>query len=503
MKLFFRADASVGMGTGHVMRCLALAQAWQDAGGSAVFAMAEVTPSIQSRLRAESCTVLPVSATAGTSQDAQQTIALARQQQADWIVVDGYQFAADYQRALKDEAFKILFFDDYGHATYYASDLVLNQNAYADESAYPARGAYTRLLLGSRYCLLRREFAAWRNWTRENPAVCRRLLVVMGGSDAENLTGRVLEALALIPLEGLETTVVVGGSNPHLAALQGRSAQLGRAISLRNDISNMAELMAQADLAISGAGSTCWELCLMGLPSLLLDVAPNQTRVAHDLDRKGCAIYVGDHDVGVQRIAQQLQCLLRSQELRQSLSQRSRALVDGNGARRVVSAVRGKDAIWLRRARKEDSRQLWEWANDPEVRAASFSSDPIPWDTHDQWFAGKLGEDTSLILIAENQESIPAGQIRFDGRTDGDWEVDVSIAPSLRGRGLASSLITLGIREIVDENPAARIHAFVKQSNTASLRAFERACFTQIGVEQMRGHAAVHLVYGQPGCLNP
>ena len=192
MNLLFRTDASVQIGTGHVMRRLALAQAWQDAGGRAMFAMAETTPAVWARLEAESCDVLSVSCDAGTAEDSLKTIALAREKSADWIVVDGYQFRADYQRALKAAGCKILFVDDYGHAAHYSADLVLNQNAGAEAQLYVHRESHTRLLLGPRYCLLRREFSSWRNWKREIPQACRQLLVMMGGSDADNLTARVI-----------------------------------------------------------------------------------------------------------------------------------------------------------------------------------------------------------------------------------------------------------------------------------------------------------------------
>ena len=498
MNLLFRTDASIAIGTGHVMRCLALAQASQDAGGRAVFAMAESTASIDDRLRSETFEVLPVPSVPGAREDANETIAIAQAQQAEWIVVDGYQFDAEYQRALKAAGFRILFLDDYGHASHYFADVVLNQNVHANEGMFGAREPYTRLLLGTRYCVLRREFAAWRGWKREIAPVGRKVLVMMGGSDPENLTGRVIEALR--QFADFEVTVVVGGSNPHFTGLQTSASRSGQKITVQRDVSNMAELMAAADMAISAAGSTCWELCLLGLPSLLLDVAPNQTTLAKELDRTGCAIHVGNQTVSAENIAVASEKLLRSHELRQSLSRRCRELVDGNGTGRVVSVLRthplGVEGFRLRPAQLDDSRSLWEWANDPAVRAASFSSALIPWESHVAWFAEKLGQGRSLILIAEDDSLTPCGQIRFDVRADGGWEVDVTVAATMRGQGLASRLIRLGIQGLRKEHPDARVHAFVKPVNEASLKAFEKAGFTRIAAEQIRGNAAIHLVCG-------
>jgi UDP-2,4-diacetamido-2,4,6-trideoxy-beta-L-altropyranose hydrolase len=494
MNLLLRADASVAIGTGHVMRCLALAQAWQDAGGQVGFVMAETTPAIQARLVTESCEVVSVSHAAGVADDASQTIALARERKSDWIVVDGYQFTADYQRALKAAGCKVLFLDDYGHAQHYFVDFVLNQNVCASADSYLHKEPQTRLLLGPKYCLLRREFAASQNWKREVSSVCRRVLVLTGGSDPENLTARVIEALAIARLDHVETTVAIGGSNPHFAMLQELAAKSGQKIAVQRDILNMAEPMALADVAISAAGSTCWELCLMGLPALLVDVADNQTELARELDRRGCAIRVGDRSVSAEKVADQLKRLVGSHELRQSLSQHSRELVDGNGAMRVVSVLRGGEGMRLRRARVDDMRLLWEWANDPDVRAASFSPDPIPWETHIAWFEEKFRQSGSIILIAEGEDAIPLGQIRFDSRADGEWEVDVSVAKSMRRRGMASQIIRLGVQTLMKEGGSVRVHAFVKSENVASAKAFERAAFARTDGDPGRSNA-IHLIY--------
>ncbi len=212
------------------MRCLALAQAWQDRGQRAVFAMAETTPALQSRLAGEHCELVAIAAIAGGLGDADETIALAHKQQAEWVVVDGYRFNSDYQRALKAAGCKILFLDDYGHANHYSADLVMNQNVGASEALYASREPYTRLLLGPRYALLRREFTEWRAWKREVSPTGRRVLVTMGGSDPENVTERVVEALTLVGLADLEAIVVVGGSTSDSGSIQRFNNYCGRKI---------------------------------------------------------------------------------------------------------------------------------------------------------------------------------------------------------------------------------------------------------------------------------
>lgn len=338
MNLFLRADASIAMGTGHVMRCLALAEAWQDAGGRAVFAMAEATPAIQARLAAESCEVASISHAAGTAEDASQTITFAGERKSDWIVVDGYQFTADYQCALKAAGFRVLFLDDYGHAQSYSADLVLNQNVHANEEMYGTIEPYTRLLLGPRYCLLRREFTSWRGWKREIAPIGSKVLVTMGGSDPGNVTATVIDAL--YQLSDVEVTVVVGGSNPHFESLQRSTSQGDGRFRLLKSVANMPELMAQADVALAGAGTTCWEICLLQLPLVLIDLADNQKPIARALDALGAAVHLGNAGtVTEQQIAKRVTSLLASEAERAALSQRCGKLVDGRGSERVLGEL--------------------------------------------------------------------------------------------------------------------------------------------------------------------
>lgn len=489
--LIVRADAGVEIGTGHVMRCLALAQAWRDAGGRVVFAMAGTTSAIRGRVADEAGEIVEITSAPGTAEDARQTIAAARAQRAEWLVIDGYHFGTEFQCALKDSGFKVLVVDDYGHARHYFADLVLNQNVFASESMYSNRDSNTLLLLGPRYCLLRREFAAWRAWKREVPPMGRRLLVTMGGSDPANVTTKVIDALRLIDLNELETIIIVGGSNPHPEFVQLPNCA-GRRIRVLRDVTNIAELMAWADVAVSSAGTTCWELCFLSLPSLLVDVAENQTASARELARRGCAIHLGNaKDFSPEQAAIQLTKLLTSEQARHDLSARCHELVDGRGAERVVSSMRAR--LRLRPVREQDCRIFWEWVNDPQSRAAAFSSAPVPWEQHKGWFASKMKDPNCRILVAENGEGRPEGQFRVDWHSDQDGYIDVSVAPECRGTGKGRVLIDIGASILFAER-GERLHALVKAENVASRRAFEQAGFTSVGEENVQGHPSIHYV---------
>ena len=334
--LIIRADASVAMGTGHVMRCLALAQAWQDEGGDCIFAMAEATPATEGRVRAEKCAVVRMACPASSPQDAAQLADLARAHHAGWVVVDGYQFDAEYQRNVKSAGLKLLVVDDGGRYEGHSADLVLDQSIGAGEMTGGERTGSAQLLLGSRYVMLRREFNQWRKWKREIPNTARRLLITIGGSDPDGLTLRLVEVLPKVCLPGMLTTVVVGGSNPQRSQLQRAADATGSPIELAHDPPNLPELMAQADLAVICGGGTLWELLYMGCAILSYARGALQAQVIARLGTVGVV-----HDLGaierfdVTRLAAAV-AMLAGRERREEMSRMGRKMVDGEGARRVL-----------------------------------------------------------------------------------------------------------------------------------------------------------------------
>ncbi len=333
--LLIRTDASTAIGTGHAMRCLALAKAWQGTGGQVCCLMAESIPALEERFAREGVTVTKITAAPGTVSDAEQTVAEARRLGAAWVVADGYRFEPDCIRRLKAARLRVLSLDDDGRFDFYAADVILNQNISASSAMYSKRDQSTRLLLGSEYVLLRPEFLAEPR-TREHPPVARKLLVTMGGSDPENVTKKVL--LALLQMEAsIEARIVIGSGNPWQGELQVLAAQRS-GFQLETSPANMAPLMRWAEIAISGAGSTCWELAYLGLPAIVIVLSRDQVEVARGLADNDVAVSLGRRaNLSEERISQALNSLLSDQGRRCSMSERGRKLVDGRGAERVVA----------------------------------------------------------------------------------------------------------------------------------------------------------------------
>jgi RimJ/RimL family protein N-acetyltransferase len=231
----------------------------------------------------------------------------------------------------------------------------------------------------------------------------------------------------------------------------------------------------------------------MGLPALLIEIADNQRPVAQSLAELDVGVRLGWHtDLDVERMHAAFAGLLHDPARRQAMAARGQQLVDGYGGARVVQQLRD-DPLRLSRATANDTRLLWEWANEPAVRRASFRSEPIPWDDHVRWFQARLPDPRFAPYIAWDAADEPVGMIRFD--IDGDTAtVGVSVAAQHRGKGYAPLLIRAGVATVMRETAVSAVRALVKPDNQPSLRAFTTAGFGVIGECVYHGHRAVELI---------
>jgi UDP-2,4-diacetamido-2,4,6-trideoxy-beta-L-altropyranose hydrolase len=343
--LFIRADSLTSIGTGHIMRCLALAQAWQDWGGKATFISKCESHYLRQKLINERMDFIAIEKSHPDPNDLASIMKILHEiskketKNTSWVVIDGYHFDSDYQKNLKKAGYNILWIDDYGHSAQYWADLILNQNISADELLYRNRKPYTKLLLGTRYTLLRREFKEWQGWKRKIPDIAHKVLVTLGGSDPFNVTLKVIQALKKVDVPELKAIIVVGAANSNLTSLELAVADHSN-FQLVINPSNMPGLMAWADIAVSAGGSTCWEMALLGLPNVIIHYAENQRPISEKLHEKGAALSLGwNHVLPVACIAQNIERILIDSELRRTLSTNSRRLVDGSGSKRVCNEI--------------------------------------------------------------------------------------------------------------------------------------------------------------------
>ena len=361
LDVFFRTDASFEIGTGHVMRCLTLADTLRQHGAKCVFVSREHPGNLLNYIRErgfEVCSLprpqgeyeltgmetpaLPAhEAWLGTEwrTDALQTSTVLGNVQADWLIVDHYALDARWEALLRPLCRRLMVIDDLADRNH-ECDLLLDQNLGSEKGRYiPLVGGSKGLLIGPKYALLRAEFAKLRraSLSRRVTGNIRNILVTMGGVDNANATGRVLKALDKCELPtDCRIRVAMGPSAPWLREVRSVAKNMDVLTEISVNVSNMAELMVDCDLAIGAAGSTSWERCCLGIPSIMCVLADNQIGIAESLAEAGAAtaIYnIDDSDSLVISLSQ----VINNTELVKSMGLAGAVLVDGEGASRVAS----------------------------------------------------------------------------------------------------------------------------------------------------------------------
>lgn len=303
LKVLFRTDASIEIGSGHLMRCLTLADQLRNEGAEVAFVCRDLPGGMFDLLHARGYRFarLPMAAADKVPQpsDAVETIKAARQLfpgGTDWLVVDHYRLDAEWERLLRPHTKRLMVIDDLANR-FHDCDLLLDQNYYRDmERRY--RGLVPEQcisLLGPKYVLLRPEFAQARQKLGVRDGNVRRILVFFGGSDPTNQTQKAVEALRLLGRWDIEVDVVVGSANPHCDAVQTMCGELPN-VAFHRQVSNMAELISNADLGIGAGGAAMWERCYLGLPTLTVVFAANQERTTEDVAEIGAIEYLGWSD---------------------------------------------------------------------------------------------------------------------------------------------------------------------------------------------------------------
>lgn len=364
LSVTFRTDASIRIGTGHVMRCLTLADALARAGAECRFVCREhqghlldairqrghqaVSLPLNRHRQQDADTASPPHAEwlgADWAQDASETVEALAGTRPDWLVVDHYALDFHWEATLRQHCRSLIVIDDLADREH-DCEVLLDQNLGRESRDYsrlvPARA---RVLCGARFSLVRPEFMNARPDSlerRASPAL-RNILVTMGGIDKDNATGKVLECLSESVLaSNAVITVVLGEQAPWLSEIQRQAAAMGRRVEVLSGVSGMAALMARSDLCIGAAGSTSWERCVVGLPAILLTIAENQLDIARALQQAGAALVATRED-----FARVLRSFLATADLHDRLSQMSAAaarVTDGSGAQIVADLLVQMDA---------------------------------------------------------------------------------------------------------------------------------------------------------------
>lgn len=347
-----RADANSKIGMGHVMRCLSVADALLKRGEEVLFVTADDTPvpllikkgvpyrvlhTDYADMEAELPELWEV--LRELPQGAESPEAALAQKNTS-ILVDSYYVTEKYLAALKKRIITIYMDDIYAFS--YPVDMLINYNIYGEEMGYEKDAAFadTKLLLGTEYVPLREEFSAAE---QQRTAADGGILITTGGSDSFNLAGQLLmEAMKYDALKEKEYHVVSGSLNPHIGEQQAL-AQKHENIHIHCNVTNMAELMAESEVALSAGGSTLYELCAMGVPVIAFSFAENQERLVQTFVKRGIAQYGGNYRTDGNKMIQNtiagLEKLCGDEALKTEYRRKALQLVDGRGAERIAEAL--------------------------------------------------------------------------------------------------------------------------------------------------------------------
>lgn len=362
MRVAFRVDSSLQIGSGHVMRCLTLAEALRVRGAGCRFVCRDHPGHLADFIRERGFRValLPAEHSSpgvgrtgdgtralysrwlGTSMrtDAEQTLAALHGENFDWLVVDHYALDATWESALREVCTRLMVIDDLADRRH-DCDLLLDQNLGRTADDYADIAPKTSVfMVGPKYALLRPEFAALREYSlnRRRDARLQTLLISMGGFDPQNATGEVLEALKLCPLPpACRIIVVMGLYAPWLERIKELAGQMPWACEVKVSVRNMAQLMADSDLAIGAAGSTSWERCCLGLPAIIAPLADNQVAASLALQERDAAIAIKHGSVRHQ-LPSIIKLIIHAARLT-DISRNAAAVVGGGGTGRVLASL--------------------------------------------------------------------------------------------------------------------------------------------------------------------
>jgi len=487
-RIAFRVDASTEIGTGHIVRCLTLANALKEQGAHIRFISYHMPEYLQqmivehghefNQIMSQShMTILDTLSHAkwlGISQqeDAEESIRLLNDNSWDWLVVDHYALDGQWESKLRKLVKNILVIDDIADRIH-DCDVLLDQNLYTDMDArYIGKVPEScKLLLGPRYALLRSEFKSMHNQAKIRIGSVKNLLIFFGGMDAGNYTLKAIQAIANLNKSRLNVNVVIGAQNPHRRQIELKCAQYGFLCNVQT--TRMAELMLEADLSIGAGGSAVWERCCLGLPTFTICIAENQSRQLQDAALQGLLYAPEPRRDLVSLIQRHISALMENKILRSNISRNGINTVDGLGALRVTSAM-SYESIAIRSALSTDSHSLFEWRNHSSIRSVSRNTEIINWNDHQEWITAVLNDPHKFLLVGE-LENCPVGVVRFDVEND-QAEVSIYLVPGTQFVGKGKQLLQSAETWLFQNHPEVScINANVLRNNKQSENLFLKA----------------------------
>jgi UDP-2,4-diacetamido-2,4,6-trideoxy-beta-L-altropyranose hydrolase len=353
MNIVFRTDASINIGTGHVMRCLTLADELRQKGTDINFICREEPGNLVRYIENRGYKIHQLPGEIDIDKDRKLTKEILSNYEIkpDGLIIDHYDIDISYESPLRDHVKKVMVIDGLANREH-DCDLLLDQNYSKIDNRYNGLIPDKCIqLLGSEYAILRPQFQKARGSLRKRDGGVNRILVFMGGADSKNITSKALRAIQMLDRSDIAIDVVVGDLNQNHNEIKILTSKMPNTICHHN-VENMANLMSSADLCIGACGTTTWERCCVGLPTITIILAENQKNTSENLDKEGALLNLGwYHNVTENNIKEGIEGLIGNPQEMASMCDKSRRLVDGEGVNRVcdtmISMVSDRDQYKL------------------------------------------------------------------------------------------------------------------------------------------------------------
>jgi len=340
-----RADASTEIGTGHIMRCLTLANLLRSYGCKIIFICQELSGDLCDFLEEKEFQVCRIAIDSQKNEsllqlELSQVVNIINQSKLtiDWLIVDHYKLDIKWESKIRPFVNKIMVIDDLANRVH-DCDLLLDQNPYNNyQHRYQDLVSNSCLqLLGLDYLMLRSEFTSKSNLHKKQTAIAQNILITMGGTDSRNITCWLIEALEYVPIS-LSIRIVVGAGCPHTNKIKLAASKANlHEISVEQSVTNISELMLWSDLAICAGGFTTYELAFMGVPTIVISASATQLEAAIALHQLGITKFIGEFgNIPMSSIVSELSDMIFKSEKRVELSYIGKAKIDGYGVNRVV-----------------------------------------------------------------------------------------------------------------------------------------------------------------------
>ena len=485
--IVFRADANVEIGTGHLMRCLTLADKLQFNNLNSLFIISKKSVGFINFIKKRGYTVHVIEC----SHNHSDTVLYFKKTRIkpSWLVIDHYNINIEWETAVKPYVSNILVIDDLANRSH-DCDAILNPNLHSDFTIYDGLISQNcKKFIGPRFSLLGNQYQQFQNLNKNISDDIFHIAIFMGGGDFFNITEHLIDHFFSYfeYLKGREIhiDVIIGSQHPNKKSIEDKCKKIPY-ISLYVDTPNMAQILSKVDLCVGAGGGAALERCCLGIPSIVLTFADNQIRGVEALVNSGAVLFGGDYrQRDWKNLFKEAVLKIQSSTVRQSLSSKALSIVDGKGSDRVAAYMELKTFNPVfKNVDIEDAKILFDWRNNEDVRRYSGNPQVLVFNEHMKWLEESLDNPDQILLMLW-VGNVRFGHIRYSVK-DNIALVSIVVNPVCQNLGIGSFMLEKSIPFLTKfNNNIIYIDAKIHRDNISSLAVFKKAGYTHAGVNDV------------------